>query len=277
MHELEPYSASAEVFEGVCVVGAFGVEDGNGRWKCFVWRVVVADDEIDVLLLGVGYFFVCLNAAVEYDDELYAPLAGIVDALTAYAVALIVAVGNVVFNVAVVLSYEFVDECDGGASVNVIVAVDHNLLLASDGVVESVDCHVHILHEEMLSYYVPNLIIQPLVENAVVHGLECKEGGGVVTVSGYATQKKLVILVEDNGVGMEQEKLDHLNEELANVNVKTLKIERTKHRGIALLNINQRIRLHFGTEYGVSIMSTPNVSTTVEIVLPLLVTAEGEK
>ena len=130
--------------------------------------------------------------------------------------------------------------------------------------------------EEMLSYYVPNLIIQPLVENAVVHGLECKEGGGTVTVSGYATQKKLVILVEDNGVGMEQEKLDILNEELANVNVKTLKIERTKYRGIALLNINQRIRLHFGTKYGVSIMSTPNVSTTVEIVLPLLVTAEGE-
>lgn len=130
--------------------------------------------------------------------------------------------------------------------------------------------------EEMLSYYVPNLIIQPLVENAVVHGLECKEGGGVVTVSGYATQKKLVILVEDNGVGMEQEKLDLLNEELAKMNVKTLKIERTKYRGIALLNINQRIRLHFGTEYGVSIMSTPNVSTTVEIVLPLLVTAEGE-
>lgn len=89
----------------------------------------------------------------------------------------------------------------------------------------------------------PNLIIQPLVENAVVHGMECKEGGGTVTVSGYATQKKLVILVEDNGVGMEQEKLDLLNEELANVNVKTLKIERTKHRGIALLNINQRIRL----------------------------------
>lgn len=131
--------------------------------------------------------------------------------------------------------------------------------------------------ESMLGYYVPNLIIQPIVENAVIHGLENKEDGGVVSVSGYATWERLVIMVEDNGIGITQDKLDELNEELKNSkNARPLREGKERHRGIALLNISQRIRLHFGNDYGLYIMSTPNVSTTVEITLPLILSPLGE-
>lgn len=130
--------------------------------------------------------------------------------------------------------------------------------------------------EELLSYHVPNLIIQPIVENSVIHGLECREGGGMVSLSGYATQNRLVILVEDNGIGIPQDKLDRLNEELFHAySMQTLGIEKEKHRGIALLNISQRIKLHYGNDYGLFIMSTPNVSTTVEITLPAIRNAKG--
>lgn len=130
--------------------------------------------------------------------------------------------------------------------------------------------------EELLSYHVPNLIIQPIVENSVIHGLECREGGGLVSLSGYATRNRLVILVEDNGIGISQDKLDRLNEELYQAcSLPTPGIEKEKHRGIALLNISQRIKLHYGNDYGLSIMSTPNVSTTVEITLPAIRNAKG--
>lgn len=130
--------------------------------------------------------------------------------------------------------------------------------------------------EELLSCHVPNLIIQPIVENSVIHGLECREGGGTVSLSGYATQNRLVILVEDNGLGIPQDKLDRLNEELFHAySLQTLGAEKEKHRGIALLNISQRIKLHYGNDYGVSIMSTPNVSTIVEITLPAIRNPRG--
>ena len=130
--------------------------------------------------------------------------------------------------------------------------------------------------EEILSYHVPNLFIQPIVENSVIHGLECREGGGLVSLSGYATQNRLVILVEDNGIGIPQDRLDRLNEELFQAySLQTPGIEKEKHRGIALLNISQRIKLHYGNDYGLSIMSTPNVSTTVEITLPAIQGAKG--
>lgn len=139
-----------------------------------------------------------------------------------------------------------------------------------------ISCQMNLKEDALLQYYVPNLIIQPIVENSVIHGLECREGGGVVTISGYSTLKRLVILVEDNGIGIPQEKLDKLNRELVNAqNIKTLGGEKERHRGIALLNISQRIKLHFGNDYGLSIMSTPNVSTTVEITLPAILHAGG--
>lgn len=128
---------------------------------------------------------------------------------------------------------------------------------------------IQIEDDGLLGLMVPNLIIQPIVENAIVHGLEKKEDGGVVQIRAYVTQNRLVIAVEDSGVGVALEKLDAINAML--LEDQPVKLQDKKGgAGIALSNINQRIKLRFGPGYGVNIMSTQGISTTVEIILPRL-------
>ncbi|MFW6015772.1 MAG: sensor histidine kinase [bacterium] len=120
--------------------------------------------------------------------------------------------------------------------------------------------------EKLYNYKVPNLVLQPIIENAIIHGLEKIKENGKVTVSAYLTQKRLIINVEDNGVGMNIEKLDYLNSILGS-NTE----EHNKQKvGIALKNINQRIKLQFGKDYGINIMSSENINTVVEIILPII-------
>ncbi|MBS4208075.1 histidine kinase [Bacillus sp. FJAT-50079] len=121
----------------------------------------------------------------------------------------------------------------------------------------------HILHH----CNVPNLIIQPLVENAIMHGLEKSMNKGIIKITAYTTEKRLVIVVTDNGIGIPEDQLTLINNKLMEKG-KGLKNQSKEHTGIALVNINQRIKLQFGNDYGLNIMSTPDVRTTVEAVLP---------
>jgi len=122
----------------------------------------------------------------------------------------------------------------------------------------------------MKSYLVPNLTLQPIVENALLHGLEQKRQGGEIFIKAYCTEKRLVLSVRDNGVGMKAEQLERLNRKLNEQGEKDTTANEEGHIGIALVNINQRIKLLFGDEYGVRIMSTPDIYTNVEIVMPLV-------
>ena len=117
-------------------------------------------------------------------------------------------------------------------------------------------------------YMIPNLTLQPIVENAIMHGLERKRGVGTITISGYATEKRLILEVVDDGVGIEGDKLEELNRKLKSREIPA--DAKNQSGGIALININQRIKLRYGRIYGISIASTPDVSTTVELVLPLI-------
>ena len=147
LHQLEAHAATAQMLVGIGVVGTLCVEDGYGGGQ-LVARHVVADDEVDAFLLGVGYLVGSLDAAVEHDDEADARLAGIVDALPRDAVAVFVAVGDVVVDVAVELLQEAVDQCHGGASVHVVVAIDEDAFLAAQGFVQSAHGLLHVLEEE---------------------------------------------------------------------------------------------------------------------------------
>lgn len=147
-------------------------------------------------------------------------------------------------------------------------SIDNYMLIQQFRFDNRIGYRIIVEDDDMLHYKVPNLIIQPIVENAVIHGLEQKEEGGCIHISGYVTRSRLVISVEDNGVGMQPAKLDALN---ARLKQKNQSEDNEKDKlGIALLNINERIKLRFGEEYGLAIMSTPDVSTTVEIILPVI-------
>lgn len=115
--------------------------------------------------------------------------------------------------------------------------------------------------EELYSYCIPKITIQPIVENALYHGIKNKRGQGCITVSGKLEEEHLVLQVEDNGIGIRKERLLQVREGIRD------KVA-TGNDIYGLYNVNERIRLNFGEQYGISIESTYGEGTVVRIVLP---------
>lgn len=132
-----------------------------------------------------------------------------------------------------------------------------------------------IRDQTVLDCKVLNLLLQPIVENAVAHGFQSKSGNFEVSVDAYITEKRMIIQIKDDGCGIASEKLLEINQKLNGKNIIDQVKESNQHIGIALPNINQRIKLYFGNEYGINIMSTEGIGTNVEVVLPLIM-QEGE-
>lgn len=114
--------------------------------------------------------------------------------------------------------------------------------------------------------FVPKLLVQPIVENAVFHGLEPKMGSRNLNIEAYCTDKRLIVKVEDNGVGMPLEKLNMLNDALCGK--RPIK-ESDRGTQVGLVNVNERLQLLYGKEFGLHVFSCPNVGTTVEMVMPI--------
>ena len=131
---------------------------------------------------------------------------------------------------------------------------------------------------EAYDYYIPRLIFQPIVENSIVHGLESRLEGGVITID-VENADDLIIMISDNGKGLTLEELDRLNDMIhASVNDKSPdKNENRSHIGIALPNINNRIKLLYGDPYGIRVYSSIGYGTDVEIMLPVITQEEGQQ
>lgn len=129
---------------------------------------------------------------------------------------------------------------------------------------------------EILKCRLPKLTLQPIVENSIFHGIERKMGKGNVNIKLEATSRRIIITVSDDGLGMEEERLAELNEKLKTQSFDYVKPDSERKGGIAIINVNNRIKLLFGEEYGINIYSTLNYGTDVEITLPRI-TKEGEE
>lgn len=125
--------------------------------------------------------------------------------------------------------------------------------------------------DEILKYRLPRLTLQPIVENSIFHGIERKMGKGNICIKIETTSKRLIITVSDDGLGIEEDRLRKLNEKLKTQSFDYVKQDGERENGIALINVNNRIKLLYGEEYGINIYSTVNVGTDVEITLPLIV------
>ena len=119
---------------------------------------------------------------------------------------------------------------------------------------------------EILECQIPRLTIQPIVENAVHHGLERRSGKGMVRISAFLTEQRLIIRISDDGAGMSRTQAEALREKL-NAGMDGIITSGTRH-GIALVNINERLKLYFGEEYGLSFSSAEQCGTIVELILP---------
>ena len=112
----------------------------------------------------------------------------------------------------------------------------------------------------------PKLTLQPILENTILHGMEEKLGPGAITIRVTATDSRTLLTISDDGAGMSEETLLRLQEKLRGDG--PVSLQRARGSGIALPNVNRRIKLLFGEEYGLRVMSTPGLGTDVEISLP---------
>jgi len=115
-------------------------------------------------------------------------------------------------------------------------------------------------------YMLPALTVQPIVENAYIHGCDPKSDPAVIRISTFGDDEHLYIRVEDNGIGMDAEQLNILIESQEE-NIESTNKPQTS-LGIGLVNISKRIKLKFGDEYGLQISSEPNKGTLVTVLLP---------
>jgi two-component system sensor histidine kinase YesM len=115
------------------------------------------------------------------------------------------------------------------------------------------------MDEAILQNQILKLTIQPLVENAIYHGLKPKGINGRLHIMGSCSDNEILITVSDNGVGIDPVK----SKELLN----TRKSDHA-NKSFGLINVHERIKLFFGNEYGISIHSIPGEGTTIEVRLP---------
>ena len=121
--------------------------------------------------------------------------------------------------------------------------------------------------EDVMDLVSLKLMLQPLVENAIYHGMEFMDGDGEIRVEVYREADNLWFRISDNGLGMTKEQVDSLLDEKNHVSSQ-------KGSGIGVKNVNERIRLYFGTDYGLTIWSRPDEGTTISICLPVQVYSE---
>lgn len=125
--------------------------------------------------------------------------------------------------------------------------------------------------EDILELMCPKLTLQPIVENAIFHGLEKRADKGAIRIRVELTDIKLIITIIDNGVGMDSDTLDTLNNRLEqNTYIYSNNEDNPKKGGIALINVCRRIKLLFGENYGIHVFSISNIGTDVRITLPIV-------
>ena len=134
------------------------------------------------------------------------------------------------------------------------------------------ETEIEDVEDGILTHVLPVLTLQPLVENAIYHGINERIGGGRIRLKAYLTQRDLPIIISDNGKGMDDVTLQEIHRKLVGAS-EGLPVEKKTGRGtgIALTNVSQRIKFYFGKEYGLDVKSTLGIGTTITITIPRMV------
>lgn len=113
----------------------------------------------------------------------------------------------------------------------------------------------YLIDNNLNNYKVPKLFLQPFVENSIIHGFSLTDRDGIIEIKGYKEERKICFCVSDNGKGIEEDKIKDI-------------LERNAER-IGISNVNKRIKLLYGEEYGINICSKLNEGTNIYIFLPV--------
>ena len=126
------------------------------------------------------------------------------------------------------------------------------------------------LDQVIYKYQILKLTLQQVVENALYHGIKYKRAKGCIHIHGEKEGDIIRLTVRDDGVGMDEEELEQLRQQIEKPCQET-------EKGFGLANVNERIHMYFGPEYGMKIQSQKGKGTTVEIVIPAILEAPVEK
>lgn len=126
------------------------------------------------------------------------------------------------------------------------------------------------LDQVIYKYQILKLTLQPVVENALYHGIKYKRAKGCIHIHGEKEGDIIRLTVRDDGVGMDEEELEQLRQQIEKPCQET-------EKGFGLANVNERIHMYFGPEYGMKIQSQKGKGTTVEIVIPAILEVPVEK
>lgn len=137
---------------------------------------------------------------------------------------------------------------------------------------EKLKMEIHLPEGEadVLQLQFPKLTLQPIIENAIFHGLEGKAEGGTIIIDVETTPDKVLVSVRDDGVGIPEDALDSINRKLDQIPASYVNEDKKKRGSIALNNVCRRIKLLFGEEYGIHIFSIVNFGTDVRINIPII-------
>ena len=129
------------------------------------------------------------------------------------------------------------------------------------------------ISEQAMEAPVIKLILQPLVENSIYHGIKEKQGEGMIRVQAAVeksgAEEYLILTVWDNGIGMEEEKIRGINQGLRDGIT-------GQSEGYGIYNVNERIRIYYGRQYGLSFVGKPGMWTRAVVTLPFCSTDKGE-
>ncbi|OMF23513.1 two-component sensor histidine kinase [Paenibacillus sp. FSL H8-0548] len=126
---------------------------------------------------------------------------------------------------------------------------------------------------DLLTYPIIKLVLQPIVENAIYHGMDDNKPSMRIVMSVERTPQALWLRIWDDGLGIDEDTLERLNRSLAGAEEKAVK---RKTGGIGLKNVNERIKLHYGRQYGIKVTSVQGQGTEVMLQLPLELGREAE-
>lgn len=117
------------------------------------------------------------------------------------------------------------------------------------------------MDEEIYPYSIPKLTLQPLVENALYHGIKNKRGKGLIRITGRKVKNRIYLTVEDNGIGMTEKELDKLRRGVYRIQ------NEEDTSGFGLANVNQRLQYYYGEEYGVFFESQEGEGTQATVII----------
>jgi len=122
---------------------------------------------------------------------------------------------------------------------------------------------INVEDEDIYSYKVLKFILQPIVENSIIHGFEDKDENCILKINAVLKDDSIIINVIDNGIGIDESKIDHLLQTSENV--------KHKFSGIGLNNVNERLKFKYGQNYGLTIKSEKDMGTEVSISIPKII------